>query len=84
MGRLSTFGKKIKKFYSWRSIDTIAEEAEVMGRAGISSVMHGQASPRGHKIFTKKISTQVLTVLIISVILQLEQRKREKRNVPPP
>lgn len=56
MGRLSTFGKKIKKFYSWRSIDTIAEEAEVMGRAGISSVMHGQASPRGHKIFTKKLA----------------------------
>ena len=29
---------------------------------------------------TKKISTHLLTVLIISVILQLEQRKRKKKS----
>ena len=40
---------------------------------------------RGFTIFSQKISTRGLTVLIISVILQLEQRKREnkKRKVLP-
>ena len=30
----------------------------------------------------KKISTHLLTVLIIRVIVHTEQRKREKRNLP--
>ena len=34
-----------------------------------------------HKIFTK-ISTHLLTVLIMRVIVHTEQRKREKRNIP--
>ena len=31
---------------------------------------------------SQKISTQVLTVLILGAIVQIEQRKREKRNLP--
>ena len=31
---------------------------------------------------SQKISTQVLTVLIMRAILHIEQRKREKRNLP--
>lgn len=34
-----------------------------------------------HKFF-KKISTRLLTVLIMRVIVHTEQRKREKRNLP--
>ena len=34
---------------------------------------------KGNK-FLKKISTQLLTVLIICVILQIEQRERNKRK----
>ena len=33
-----------------------------------------------HKIFTKKISTHLLTVLIIGAIVQIEQRKRNKKQ----
>ena len=35
---------------------------------------------RVHKMFTKKISTHLLTVLIISVILHVEQRKGNKKK----
>ncbi len=34
------------------------------------------------QFFHKKISTHLLTVLTISVIVQLEQRKREKEKIP--
>ena len=33
-----------------------------------------------HKIFTKKISTHLLTVLITSVIVRIEQRKRDTKR----
>ena len=35
---------------------------------------------RVHKMFTKKISTRLLTVLTISVILHIEQRKGNKKK----
>ena len=40
-----------------------------------------QSSQRS-QILHKKISTHLLTVLIIRVIVHTEQRKREKRNLP--
>ena len=37
---------------------------------------------QGVKKKSQKISTHLLTVLIICVIVHAEQRKREKRNLP--
>ena len=37
---------------------------------------------KASQILHKKISTHLLTVLIMRVIVHTEQRKREKRNLP--